>query len=669
MKLDKDTLVKHQFWFLLGTFFLLWVVAVFALKVAADEPIKTAEKKYKDSATKLKTASNNPKNPTTFCPPWEQYSTVIDQHKQVIWNKAWDLQNGMYDWPEDLVKAKDMSTPQTELSQDERERYKRNFYPDEVKALKAYVEGDPKKGVAGLLGPVELAGGFDNIFKPQEMKEPPTREECWLIQEDFWVKRELFYVVNNAMASQAYMYPIAIDEKEEPMPEGVLYRHRFRNQNWEITLLIKQNESKELVISANSTIKNIHPNHHAQSLTSAKGAGIVFNVFQDKAATAFEVRGEPVEWNKAQKFGTEDYKKLGSIDWSKTKDHPVVLSQAFDWTTCPIRRIEAVAVGQQSCRTFTSPLQPNEALAKLDAPKEDPDANKNQAPAPGGPPMPGASPGMPGGPMGAPPGGPLRTSMGMNGGAAGQQAAPVGNPTPNNAIERNRYLQAPKKDSNEAEKPSRHLPLAIQLIVDPAHMSDVLVALANSRLRMQITQVEFHHVKDIKQGDSDKNGGSTQLLRTGYMPLGMARNMMPPGMGRGMMPPRGSGRMPPSGMRGMPLPTSAGMRGMPRMPGMGGMPRMPGMPGSGNPYMPSPIVRPGGMPPRLPTSAGPSTGDSETKTPGNQNDDNLVSMTIYGISTLYRRPDPPKSDSQAAQPGQPNPAAPVTPPAPGGARR
>src|SRR6185437_6596269 len=154
-------------------------------------------------------------------------------------------------------------------------------------------------------------------------------------------------------------------------------------------------------------------------------------------------------------------------------------------------------------------------------------------------------------------------------------------------------------------------PLAIQLIVDPAHMSDVLVALANSRLRMQITQVEFHHVKDIKQGDSDKNGGSTQLLRTGYMPLGMARNMMPPGMGRGMMPPRGSGRMPPSGMRGMPLPTSAGMRGMPlptsagmrgmpRMPGMGGMPRMPGMPGSGNPYMPSPIVRPGGMPPRLP---------------------------------------------------------------------
>src|SRR6185437_352402 len=462
MKLDKDTLVKHQFWFLLGTFFLLWVVAVFALKVAADEPIKTAEKKYKDSATKLKTASNNPKNPTTFCPPWEQYSTVIDQHKQVIWNKAWDLQNGMYHWPEDLVKAKDMSTPQTELSQDERERYKRNFYPDEVKALKAYVEGDPKKGVAGLLGPVELAGGFDNIFKPQEMKEPPTREECWLIQEDFWVKRELFYVVNNAMASQAYMYPIAIDEKEEPMPEGVLYRHRFRNQNWEITLLIKQNESKELVISANSTIKNIHPNHHAQSLTSAKGAGIVFNVFQDKAATAFEVRGEPVEWNKAQKFGTEDYKKLGSIDWSKTKDHPVVLSQAFDWTTCPIRRIEALAVGQQSCRTFTSPLQPN------------------------------------------------------------------------NAIERNRYLQAPKKDSNEAEKPSRHLPLAIQLIVDPAHMSDVLVALANSRLRMQITQVEFHHVKDIKQGDSDKNGGSTQLLRTGYMPLGMARNMMPPGMGRGM---------------------------------------------------------------------------------------------------------------------------------------
>ena len=227
---------------------------------------------------------------------------------------------------------------------------------------------------------MELKGGFDDVFNRMVFEETPTREECWLAQEDFWVKRELFYVVSNAMASQAYMYPVEIDEKEEPMPKDILYRHRYRNQNWEITLLIKLNAEKLPVVAGDSTIKNIQPNRHAQTLTSAKGAGIVFNVFQgNSTGTGLEVRGEPVPWNHVQKFSAEDYKEpLKGIDWSRAKEQPVGMSQAFDWPTCPIRRIEALAIGKQSCRTFTSPLQPNETLVKLDARQEDPnDPNKN----------------------------------------------------------------------------------------------------------------------------------------------------------------------------------------------------------------------------------------------------------------------------------------------------
>jgi hypothetical protein len=660
MKLDKETAVKHQFWILLGSYLLVWIIAVLWLNVAASEPIKAAEKKYKDSKTKLDKAKQNPKNVATFCPPWREFGKVFDGHKQLIWGQAWALQNGMYDWPFSYA----VLTPQTEISQDDRENYKRKLYPDEIKYLKDIA---PQ-----LLGPVELAGGFDNVFKPQKWTETPTREECWLAQEDYWVKRELLYVVSGAVGFEAGMYAVEIDKKKEPLPEGVIARHRFRNQNWEITLLIKKDKEKGLVVSADSTIKNVHPVGRVQLMASAKGEGIVFNLVQGKTFQRFELKGEPVPPEKTVTFGS-DY-RIGGIDWTfdkPTEDKRLYLSQAFDWHTCPIRRIEALEVGQQSCRTYTTLLQANDTLAKLDAPKDVPaeaEANKDTAP-PGGAPG-GMAGGPPGGMAGGPPGGmPAGANMmqGPQGMGMGGGAAPANvNPTPNNAINRNRYLQAPK-EGTEAEKPSRHLPLAIQLIVDQSHMHDMLLAMANSRLRIQITQVEFHRLRDgVKpQGEDDKAGGNN-MLRTGpvFMPPGMG-NVYPPGRGPGAM------RMPPGGsppnMGNMPNPGN--MMRMPpgmRPPGMGGnnmpMMMMPGQPGKGPGASPRIVMPTGGMP-RPPMGNVPPTADSNDpkKAPQSQDDENLVDITIYGIATLYRHPDPPKTDEQAGQPAQPGQPAPVVP--------
>ncbi len=686
MKLDKDTVIKHQFWFLLGTFVLVWVIAAFWLKVAAAKPIEDAQKAYKAADAKLKKASQGPKNPDTFCPPWQEYSKVIDQHKQVIWGQAWAIQKDMYDWPKGLTNS-DMSTPQTELTPDERALQTRSLSQRDQRIERLRRRGQEK--FLGLLGPVELAGGFDKIFNPLKLDTTPTREECWLAQEDFWVKRELFWDLSNAIANQSYMYPVGIDDKKEPMPAGVHSRYRFRNQNWELTLLIKP-KGNELVISGDSTIRNIQPSQHVQSLTSVKGTGIAFNISQDGTSTSFEVRGEPVPWNEAQKLSQEDYPEMPSPNWKKAKEaqakaaktkeateHLVGVSQAFDWSTCPIRRIDALVIGQQSCRTFTSPLQPNETLAKLDAPKEDPaDAAKEKvAPTTGGPGMPG----MPG--MGAT-GSPM---MGGNGpmapnGMPGQKGIVAGNTTPNNSIERNRYLQAPKKKedtaptgSNEAEKPSRHLPLALQLIVDQAHLSDVLVALANSRLRIQITQVEFHRVKDIKQGDADNNGG-TEMLRTGpvamrgmYSGSSMGSYMrgMNPGGGMGpntkAMYPGGTGMPPRPGSGPSALQGGMGM-GPSRMSGSPMM--MMGMYGKGKPFGPPGMMTPSVNPMKSP-QVGPST-TSASDTKKTAGDDNLVEMTVYGVATLYRHPDPPKTDPSAAPSG---PSTPTTPAAPGGAGR
>jgi hypothetical protein len=644
MKLDKETIVKHQFWFLLGTYLVVWLIAVLWLKFAAADPIAEAKKTYKNSSDKLSANSKDPKNPNTFCPPWEEYAKVFDGHKQVIWGKAWDYQKPMFTWPfESKINSLQRELiPQDELSPEELEQFKRTLYNGEMEDLeKASVGGRKDRNPQGFLTPVELEGGFDAIMKPQKWTETPTREECWLAQEDFWVRRELLYDLAYAVAAQAYMPQVPIDAKKEPPPADAVSRLRFRNQNWEITLLIKEDKDKKaLVVSRDSTIKNVHPGGRTQPLASAKGEGIVFNVYQDKAYSRFELKGEPVPWEQTVPFGS-DY-VLGDIQW-KDEKIPVQMSQAFDWYTCPIRRVEALEIGQQSCRTFTTTLKTNDTLAKLDAPREapaDPNATKTDATGAGAA---GASGGA--GMMG----GTNPMMMGMMGGA------PTGTPaniTPNNNIERNRYLQAPK-EGDAPEKPSRHLPLAIALIVDQSNMHDVLVALANSRLRIQITQVEFHRARGIKPlSDDEKKSSGSEILRSGpVMPTmggmygGMPR-MRGPSLGMGgptgggkMIQPGGGGMMGQGQMQQQQQQQSSRMMMMMMGRGSGGgsAPKIVGPTG----MMGMPGMTPGG------------SSSNATKAAQAQEDENLVEMTVYCIATLYRRLDPPKTD------GQPTPPAPA----------
>jgi len=95
---------------------------------------------------------------------------------------------------------------------------------------------------------------------------------------------------------------------------------------------------------------------------------------------------------------------------------------------------------------------------------------------------------------------------------------------------------------------------------------------------------------------------------------------------------------------------------------MPGMPGMPGMMGSPKPFTPPNIMTPSGMPTRGPMGGPLPTGDTKDKK-AVQGDENLVEMTVYGVATLYRRPDPPKTtDAQAGQPGQANPTPPAAAP-------
>jgi hypothetical protein len=478
------------------------------------------------------------------------------------------------------------------------------------------------------------------------------------------------------------MEAVEVDEKKEPMPKGVEGRYRFKNRNWEVTLNLRKSD-KGLVIGGDSTIKNIHPSHHPQALTSAKGKGIWFNVAQDTVRTSFEVRGEPVTWNETKPFSAENYPDpLNGIKWDKDwlKEHPIVVSQGFDSTNAPIRRINAIELAKADCRSYIWPLQPNHLLAQLDALPEENDPSKAGGGAAGGAAAaPGGAPG--GGPGDAQPGGSsaMMGQMMGRGGPPGAASAPAGNKTPNNEIERDRYLQ-PKEMDKKTNPPSHHLPLAIQLIVEQSHIHNLLLALANSRLRFQITQVEFNHVKDYtpqSEGDKDKkDGGDVEGPRvftggSGGMAgpsIEMRRRMQMQMQLRGRNQMGGNDPMA-GGRSGSGDPRMRGGAGGPPMPGRMGGPPMPGGPG-GMLRPPGPMamapggamgkqnynyapgsVRPGGMTP------GPAGADAK-QSPTSQQDDNLVELTVYGIATLYRAPDAPQPTEQPGQPGAP--AAPTS---------
>ncbi len=663
MKLDKETIVKHQFWFLLGTYLLVWLIAVLWLKFAAADPIEQAKKTYKDSSEKLKRNSQDPKNPNTFCPPWEEYAGVFNGHKQVIWKAAWDYQKPMFTWPEyfdsKISALGANSSPRTNGRRPTSSSSSGTLYNEEMDDLETAAVGKKKdKNAQGFLTPIELEGGFEAIMKPLKWTEIPTREECWLAQEDFWVRRELLWDLACAVAYQAYMVPVPIDDKKEPLPPDVVSRLRYRNQSWEITLLIKEDkEKKQLVISRDSTIKNVHPGGRTLPLASAKGEGIVFNVYQEKAYSRFELKGEPVPSEGLVPFGY-DY-PLRDIQW-KDKNNPVFMSQAFDWYTCPIRRIEALEIGQQSCRTFTTALKANETLSKLDPPREapaDPNASKDATNTMG---MGGGTGPSGGNPM-------MRGMMGgmsMMGGAAG--ATPP-NTTPNNNMDRERYLQAPK-EGESPEKPSRHLPIALALIVDQSNMQDVLVTLANSRLRIQITQVEFRRQHGIKPLTDDEKGGGSGFQRSGPVMSMMGGMGAPPRMmgasAGGGGPGAGARQMMQSQQRMMMAMGGSGQGAGGSGPGAGARQMMQsqqrmmmamGGRGGSNPQIVGPM---GGMPGTFSGTAGP------TKLQDRE-DENLVEMTVYGIATLYRRLDPPKTETPVGQAAPP----PTTAPTPGGPSR
>jgi len=533
MKMDKEALVKHRFWLILGVFGLLWFIGFLTVSFGAAGPIAEAIKKY--TTTDKKTtgpAQKEPKN-DNFYKPWIAYGDKFTKHKDVVWEQAWNLQKSLVTFPssgtaptlqkiwDDARSFQDwkVAVSQEPHSTTARTEYRQRLYlsqfggleelviPVEFKGGKSGFEtllvpannpvaaaGGPGGGRPNL--PFGVGGGGANASSKtiaNLLVETPSVEELWLAQEDFWVKRELLRAVKSTLEEVGRMVRFEPkDKKDSTPPPGAKYRYNFHNTNWELSLIFGVNKENRALLAAESTIKNVSDTRRAllrANPTVTPSGPLEFRLKQGASDYLLKVRGEVLAWNQSDKLGEQ--LPIDTIDPSK----PFEVEEVFDWTTSPIRRIDDLRVGYHSHRTANVALKPGLGFLQDGAAAgSDPSASQPVVQQP---------------------------MLGAPAPAAENTAA-----TRENKLDRNRYLYVTEQ--------CRHLPLGMVLVVDQAHVHDVLVTLANSPLRLQISQVQLQHVRSIQ----------CQLAAAGGT-----------GAGTGTGP---GGKPPPTGLRPLPQPMPLG---------------------------------------------------------------------------------------------------------------
>jgi hypothetical protein len=490
MKVDKEYLAKHHFWFLLAAYapmVLLGLILLWTSVAGAIDGEANKIKALKDEVKKFAKADVKNK---TWIEAFREKAGELAKKKNDVWGEVWQGQSAIFTWPEPLAELQSL-----EYGEDIRENQKRDIYINDkdcyskqVRDLIAVVQPVNEKGE----GVVQYRGSWKGVlnFVPKwfgDRSGPlvvPSSEEIWLAQEDLWIQRELLQVIRDTNDG------LALYEKVKTPPKPArdeIDRQVFENLRWRLELGITKDEIRWRVT-------NRSPRQQTLALTFRL-------TFKPKRTQDLWVDGEPLAPNQSSK---EVVVKFPGFVGLKGIDS---VEQVLDWRTAPVKRIDQLRLAYNAHSTTGKPLLPFPKFA----PKDD---DPSRAPAAPG--------GMQGGMQGAMPmpGPPMMPGGERPGGVRG------GNDM---GLERNRYI--------ETSDQVRRMPVALVLIVDQSHVQDVLTAFAKSRLRFQTTQVEWKRYRGSIQPAVEEEGkvaegpvGPGRPRRPPMAPPGVIGNFRPPPM-------------------------------------------------------------------------------------------------------------------------------------------
>jgi hypothetical protein len=437
MKLDKETLIKHQFWIGFGVLLLLMLVTGIWISAVSAEDNVTKKQALDAAKASLDSNLNKPPRNKNEINELKKRVGVLEKRREEVWKKAWEMQESLQTWPKAMLEGSELEKMSfgDDIKDDAiRGRYaNKNVYDKEVQGLKdtfkVPVVIDKEEKVFEM---VQLRD--DKTLRTVEdwtkLGKAPSSEEVWLAQEDIWVQREILNSIREAVTTVAKF----TQSKEPPAAgRGELFREVYTNPEWQMDLSLAQKGDNYLL---KGRIKNVtdHP------LPLGK---LFFNLQLhqgDAKPVLLEVQGPMLPAGKDWPIAEVPLNLAGRPDGI------LGVIQVFDSRTSPIRRLDEIVMGAQAHRLFMSQLKPAE-FSKQAAAKS-------------------------GGTAGA--------------GKDKDKDAAAGNRTANGLM-RDRYMDVTEQ--------VRRMPVGIVVLIDQNHAPELLAALTNSRLRLQVTQVAWQHFR------------------------------------------------------------------------------------------------------------------------------------------------------------------------------
>jgi hypothetical protein len=326
LKVDKEFLLKHRFWILLGVFVPFWLFVLIWLSTGVAGEVSKKRGEYAQVDQGLN-GINRPPN-DTWVEALKVHENSLKGKKDLVWEAVWKPQVDMMTWPgnarsplNEKLRDKYFGDP---IDPADAKEYADNLYREQLREfvnsnLLAYyhlgkrIQYDGKRVVeddyVNPSAPAFYNGGhYETVIKPVRWgTKDPTTEECWLAQEDIWVKREMLHVIRTAIDTAAHCERASVFKRAElpgldaKLPEGALAHQVHRNGDWELDLVFalpaaENGEAPALVLSGKSRLKNINADRKTLPLT-----GLQFRLTrkdargQVRATAEFQVQGDKLE--------------------------------------------------------------------------------------------------------------------------------------------------------------------------------------------------------------------------------------------------------------------------------------------------------------------------------------------------------------------------------------
>ncbi len=519
-KFDKEIIKKHHFWFLFAPVALFTLISWFALFAEVPDDITKTEDANKSERTKHAGVKGQPRKALD---EFGKQLSTLETRKIDMWREAWNGQKEIYTWPEGFTDKQREVVRHLKFGeeiQDEQFRNQfrgRNVYEKEYTKLVEQME--PMKFKDGWEKVVryvaswgrvpssedvwlamedfwvqrELLVAIDRVNKNAAMFHPVTkRVDGTEVPKD--PKRRVFH--NRFWELELRL----IEDKGERYLKASLRNISDRLQVMgvgnKMTLLVwlTPDAKRPFEFEVEGTSVEAWRGHYkftSDSLDGLKSEGVpapVLNKFTAwlQANKKKDVKDER-EFDTKQAFMDEmgrvidkaeldqwqvliaRYSEVGRLPIKTIKAHYIPVDvkatelnrveQQFDVRTVPIKRIEAIGLGQLSDRNNNLPLKMStfsEAMAKREAGSV---------------------------PVATPPAGTV--------GAETTPTAPALPAVSQNELVRPRYIDVTEQ--------IRRMPVGIVLVTDQSFMKDILEAIMNIKMRFQMTQTDltrFHGTMD-----------------------------------------------------------------------------------------------------------------------------------------------------------------------------